>query len=251
MEPLIIGISLSVLVHFSLAFIIYAGAKNLSVRIFGIATFFSGLWVAWRGVFHFLPQEAARLATIMNDFSFATGVIIACLWVYFTLVFPENTPPKKWVVPFLFFINLLLLPIYLFKDLFLGNATWVGGINHWIWEQGPFLFVYDIFITPLWLAGFIILWLKARRYEGKQRKELRVMFTALAIALAPVQIASIILPRIFNNFSIEWTSSLTMIGWSMFLGYHILKHNQMNVKTVAAELLIIAATGLLFLNIFI
>ncbi|MCK5026904.1 MAG: hypothetical protein KAS07_00645 [Candidatus Pacebacteria bacterium] len=251
MEWLTISISLSVFVHFSLAMVIYLGGKTYSSKVFAMLTFIVGLWVIWRGIFHSIPPGNEIWATIANDLSFITGIAIASLWAYFCLVFPEEQKPPRWASASLIFANIVLIPVYFYKDLFLGYGEWIGGIGKWSWTQGPYLPCYDIVFIGLWLVGFIALLVKARRYTGEKRKSIILMFWAVFIGIIPVEITSLVLPRIYNYFELDWTSPLIMIMWSTFMGYTIIKYNQMNTKTVITEFLVLAAVGLLFLSIFI
>ena len=179
------------------------------------------------------------------------GFIIASVFVYFALVFPENKKPRNSVVLLLTALNILLLPVYFCKDLFLGEVVYVGGIEGWEWGQGPLLPIYDLFFVGLWVVGLTILFRKSKKYIGAEGHKLRFMFWTVFIGILPIEITSLLLPRIFDNFNFDWTSSISMIGWTSFIAYTIIKHNQMNVKTVFTELLIFMAIIILFLNIFI
>lgn len=251
MEPLSIGISLSVLLHFTLAMVIFLGSKTRSAKTISLMAFLTGVWIAYRGVYHAMPQGNEWIVTLMNDLSFSTGIVISSLFVYFVLVFPEEKKPPKKVIALLVLANIILIPVYYYKDLFLGHVEWIGGISKWKWQQGPYLLYYDFVWYTEWLVGFGILYWKSLKYEGEMHKQLRRMFWVMIVAVMPVEITSLYLPRFHDYFVLEWTSSLTMMIWTFFLGYVIVKHNQMNIRTVTTELMVIAAIGLLFLNIFI
>lgn len=244
-------IFLSAALHLSLAIVLFLGGKEPSSRSFSVVTGLSFLWVLFRGLFHNLQQEALTLATLLNYLSFSTGIAIASVWVYFCLVFPENKKVHPAVPFWLVFTNIALVPVYLFGDLFLGPARWIEGIGHMGWEQGMFLPVYDIVFIGLWTIGFWILYTKIRHSEGIRQKQLRLVFFATLTGIAPVEFTSLILPRFFNYFGLEWLSPIIMIFWILFMGYTVIRYNQMNIRLVYTEFLVLTAVTVLFLGIFL
>lgn len=250
-EPVSIIIFTLAAIIASLSFVVYLGSKERYSQVFSVFLFLCAMWISFRGVYHTLPEGYDHIATLFNDLSFSSGVIICSFFLYFTLLFPENKKPHPSVLPLLFLLNISLLPTYFVPELFLGPSYYVGGIQQYQWINGPLLFLYDIGFALPWVIGFAVLYKKSKQYEGDMRRQLRFMFWTIFLLIVPIEIGSLMLPRIFDWFGIEWFSSFTTVGWITLFSYTIIKHNQMNVKTVYTELLIIACAILLFFSIFI
>ena len=224
-EPVSILIFIVAAILFSVSLVIFLGSKEYSSRAFSLFSGLVALWITFRGIYHTIPPQYADMATLMIDLSFATGVVLASVFLYFCLVFPENKRPRNSVVFLLIAINILLLPVYFYKDLFLGESVYIGGIQQWKWEQGPLLPIYDLFFAGLWIAGLATLFYKFKKYTGVIKKRLGFMFWVMLIGITPVEITSLLLPRFFNYFQADWISSITLLVWVSLLSYTIIKHN--------------------------
>jgi len=245
----------------NLSLVITLGSKDYSTRTFAFSIFFVAVWVFIRGLFYSVDSTADPLymfyndfppyaiATILNKLSFFIGGIVASGFLIFALSFPDNKrrPGLTIFLILLFFAHSF---IYLYDDLFLGLAYHIGGIENWAWQQGPLLWLYDIYFFAPWLVGLYSIAHKASNTFGQTKVQLTYMFWTMYIGLAPVAIFSMILPR-FGTFQFEWISTPLMLVWPSIVAFSIMKHKQMNVRAVYAELLIFACILLLFISIFL
>ncbi len=76
------------------------------------------------------------------------------------------------------------------------------------------------------------------------------MILTINIGAIPPVVMCDILPR-FGYFDLDWLGPITGIVWVSIITYSILRYRQMNVKAVAAEVLAIAMSIILFINIFV
>lgn len=255
---LIFAVALSIL---NLSLVILLGSKDYSTRTFAFSIFFVALWVFVRGLFHSVDPTAEPLymfynnfppniiATLLNKLSFFIGGIVASGFLLFALSFPNNNRYPGLVVFLivLFFTHSLM---YLNDNLFLGLAYYIGGIEGWAWQQGNLLWMYDIYFFTPWLIGLYTMTQKASSATGQIKTRINYMFWTMYLGVAPITIFTMILPR-YNIFTYDWLSSPFMLIWPTIVAYSIMKHNQMNVRAVYAELLVFFGVLLLFISIFI
>lgn len=245
----------------NLSLVIWLGGRAFTPRVYALTIFFVALWSFTRGAFHsidplmenvvlfstsFTPTD---IATLLNKLSFILGGIIATSILVFSLAIPNDTFYKKITV---LLLTLFFAHLYMYTDggHFLGSAYYVGGLQGWVWEQGSLLFLYDVYFFTLWFSGLYVLARKAYHYSGIQKTRLRFIFWSTFIGLFPISLFTMIAPR-FNIFSYDWLSPVLMLIWPVVLSYSIMKHQQMNVRVVSAELLLFILFLLLFVSIFI
>ena len=85
--------------------------------------------------------------------------------------------------------------------------------------------------------------------ELVKRKNLFAMFLVFTIGFIPSTLGSVVLPNYFGIHQFHWMGGLTHVVWVSIVAYSIVKYNQMNVRYVITELLILATMELLFLSI--
>ncbi|MCK5027288.1 MAG: hypothetical protein KAS07_02635 [Candidatus Pacebacteria bacterium] len=101
-----------------------------------------------------------------------------------------------------------------------------------------------------WAAGMTMLYLKYKHSKEKERSQNFYMFLAMMIAIIPTSFLNIILPD-FGYYTFDWVGTLTSIPWVSVLAYSIIKHNQMSVRVVLTELLVLTAILIFFISIFV
>jgi hypothetical protein len=239
-----------------LAIVLYLGSKETSPRAFGVFTAIGSFWVATRGFLYAIPPENIALATNMNKLSFFVGTLVAASFVYFGLSYPSNTKPSQSKLLLMGLSVLILLPIYFFDDLFLGKAIYVGGsggLQRFAWEQGPYLPFYDLVFFGMWMWGITAIFINAHKedLDEEKRRLSMFMFWSTLVGLVPLSFASLILPRLFNYFALDWSSPFAVSIWVGLVSYSVVKFKDMKVRYELSELYILACSILLFINIFL
>ncbi len=249
----------------SLALAIVLGSKDYSARSFAFLITVVSLWIISTGFFYSSTNEI--LASFFMNTNYFLGTLISVSFFYFSLTFPENTVPSRGTRIFLSLLSVTMLPLYYLYDISLllnkinlsipvtnrfiiTNAFEVVGPQKWGWNLGEMDFVFYSIFFGFWMSGLAIIYFKSTFLKSDLKNNARYMFFAMVVAVSPPALMNIILPglHIFNPF---WFGILSTLGWTSLVSYSIIKFNQMNVRTVSAELLILAAIGLLFLSIFI
>ena len=235
----------------SLVLVIWLGSKNLSSRLFALLALLDAVWIASFTLLH-AETQSIEFATFLFRFQFYIGSVIAAVFYFFAMSFPEDRRPKPVALVSLILLELLYVPVYFLTDAVVLEAIPVGGIQRWGFEMGNFWFLFDIPFFILWSVGLYALFKKFRHTHDLRTKiSLKYMLIGLIVGLVPPSLFDIILPEHFSYFNLDWLGPNTGIGWVAILSYSIIRYRQMNVKAVAAELFILVMAVLLFLNIFI
>ncbi len=237
--------------NISLALIIYLGSKKLSSRYFALLALTYALWIINHGFMHGVGKSYELQHFFLNNSNYL-GIFPVTMAAIFSLTFPEEKKPSRVILVILSSYFLFMIPAYYFAGNFMINVTDpIAYEPYWNWEygRGGILFFVPYFL--LWLFAIYNMYMKAKRSAGKTRKNLYFIFWGFIVAGIVPSIVSVILPHLTGNQDFAWFSSAFSSAWVLVIGYSILKYNQMNIKTVFTELLVLAAVGLLFLSIFI
>ncbi|MCK5027287.1 MAG: hypothetical protein KAS07_02630 [Candidatus Pacebacteria bacterium] len=247
----------------SLAIVLFHGSKEISTRAFSSAVFFTMLWTIFLGFHIAFPQQDTAITgtqwylEFVADILHLWGVGVVFSIFYFCLTFLNEEKRYPTVFGALIAVAVVTAPLH-FLGVFINESTiWWGttqlGIgNVWEWNFGSFNLFYDIFFLGLPMVGNgFLLYRIWNIKELVKRKSLFAMFLVFTIGFIPSALGSVVLPNYFGIHQFHWMGGLTHVVWVSIAAYSIVKYNQMNVRYVITELLILAAMGLLFLSIFI
>ncbi len=233
----------------SLGLVVLLGNRSLASKTFAGLSFLVSLWLISHGFINSAADPQTASYFVKSTYFF--GGVLAADFLYFALVFPEGTKPRKGIVPLLILSQLLLLLIYALTDSIVHGAVFVGGYERWGWQYGNLSFLFDIFFFGYWGGGMLVLFKKYLNEPASIIKtRLRYMLIAMIIAVSPPSLTNIFLPRI-GYFSLSWFGAISVLGYIIIMSYSIVKYNQMEVKAVASEVLVIAMVVFLFVNIFL
>ncbi len=242
---------LTAIVTGSLVLVIWLGSKNLSSRLFALLALLDAVWIASFTLLH-AETQSIEFATFLFRFQFYIGSVIAAVFYFFAMSFPEDKKPRPVALISLILLELLYIPVYFLTDAIVIEAIPIGGIQRWGFEMGNFWFLFDVPFFILWSVGLYALFKKFRHATDLRAKvSLKYMLIGLIVGIVPPSLFDIILPEHFGYFNLDWLGPITGIGWVSILSYSIIRYRQMNVKAVTAELFILVMAVLMFLNIFI
>lgn len=249
-------------IELCLVVIIFLGGKERATRYFALVGLTTMIWTVMMGFHIAYPTSGIEGGTsyvldIIPRIMHALGLVVGLLFFSFGYSFPENKKVPMWIVLSLTVSISVIISLLFFTDFILGNHTnFLGEIallggNKWAWQLGPFIYVYDLLFSAMFMGGISFLIFKqARLKDEENRLQVKRMILPLVVSVSAPGIADIILP-LFGNFEYNWIAGVAQVFWVMVIGYAVIRHNQMNVKYVFTELLILMAVGLLFLSIFI
>ncbi|MCK5026898.1 MAG: PAS domain S-box protein [Candidatus Pacebacteria bacterium] len=236
-----------IIIELSLAVIVFFENKHFSARMFSALIFLHTLWVIVEAIFHGTPNQ--DIANFIILFTHYLGGILSAAFFYFSLTYPENKRPSSKIFVGIVLTQLILLFLY-GKGFIIGEAFPVDGIQRWAWQWGPLWFMFQISFFGFWIAGLTILFQKFRKASGEIKKNLRFLILSMIISILPVSIVTIILPSI-GIFDYSYIGSITSLGWISILAYTITQHYKTNVRAVLAEVFVMAASIILFVNVFV
>ena len=246
------------LVVLNFALILFLGTKKGSAaRAFALASTLIALEVFLVSIQFGVPPQGIALYSKVASLTYLFGFFIALAFLYFCMVFPHNTKVPDRTKWFLFVFAALVYPLFLFTDLIAGPYTFLQpdiltflGAYQWVWGIGPYMPIYNVVFNGFFIAGIVLL---LKKYFAEtnsiMRKRLKYMVITLIVGFAPSGIFSIFLPTI-GNFEYNWFGIVAHVGWVSVVSYSIMKYQQMNVRVLFTEVLIVGASFLLFLNIF-
>lgn len=235
----------------SLTLVVFLGSKKPESRSFALTTFLVTWWIVSHALFHGSQNET--VAYVFVRLNFFLGTVIAMTFFYFATTF-YNQKHASWQLAIPLVLTGMIFTVLFFgpetSHMILSGVESYAGPQGWSWLKGPMWYFFDIFFIGFWMAGMTMLSLRYFKSEGEERTRNLFMVVSMFVAVAPPLFMNILLPD-FGYYALDWVGTLTSLGWVSVLGYSIIKHNQMNVKVVSAEILIITAALLLFFSIFI
>lgn len=237
-------------VELSLTLVIFLGTKTYSSRIFVLLAVTHAIWGITLGIMHEMITDVT-MAEIFFSITFYEGLLISILFFYFSLVYPDDNKPPYWILAVLFIFFVSQYPVYFTEGLIFTNTKLDPNHFGWMWSYGSIQMTFLIPFSLFWTIGLTHLFIKSRKHPVlKMRKHLLFMFWAMLIGIIPATLFSLTLPM-FHIHQYNVLSPATGIFWVSILAYSIMKHNQMNVRVVFTEILVLAAILLLFINIFL
>jgi len=231
----------SLMIHASLLWVLYRyGRKTPSGRAYSIAILAIVGWIFPMALYrsHLFGETLlwARLLYIMSSFT-STSFLL------FTFVFPDNKKPPAWLQIFLFIENIFIVWLCLHPSLMIKGIEFSTlGEDKILW--GPLYFVFSNHISLLFLAGFVILFLKWRKATGIDRQQILSILIGYFLGANLAMVTNLILPW-FGYFELNWLGQFFSTLVAVFTTYAIFKHQLLNVKLIATE------GFLIILNLFI
>ena len=239
-----------------LGIIILLGSKTTVSRTFVFALTTALVWSCVMIILVAIPEKETSLGNFVNKLSYITGLFVALSFLYFCLVFTTNKKLTWWVpfsITMLGFCSTLML---LYTDILFGDGKWKGyaqsmGVHIWGADPGRIPFLYDILFVAIFTTGIVFIYKKMKSSKDpKEKTQLKFMFWTITVGFVPPSIVSIILPSL-GTFQYDWIGPTSSLLWIFIVAYSIIKAEQMNVRMVLIEVLVLAGLLLLFVNIFL
>lgn len=236
-----------VVIEFSLATIVFLGSKRYSAKIFSALILLHALWTTIEAFFHGSADQG--LANFLVLYTHYVGGIIASAFFYFSLTYPENKQPSNKIHLGIVLFQLAALFAY-GQGLVIGEAYPIGQPQQWGWYWGPLAPLFHVTFFGFWGAGLIVFFRKLLRSSGEDKANLTFMLVAMSVSVLPISVITILLPSL-GIFTYGWLGAITSVAWVAVLAYSIIKRHGMNVRAVLAEIFVLAAGIILFVNIFV
>lgn len=247
-STLIMLISLTSLLIIALDYVIIVGGNSKSSRLFVKLSFIASIWSISQALL--ISTQSDKVANFLIRFQYILGIFIASGFVIFSQVYPFDSKTNKRTITYLAIVSTLISLLYIFTDLLMIGVIKIGGLGTWSWQFGPLHPLFDIVFVVLWIYALNNIRLKYKTAKGLDKLNSAFMFWGLTLGIIPPALANIILPT-FGIYNLNWTGPIFSSIWIFVIGFSIMRFQQMNVRLVIIEIIAIAMSALLFINIFI
>ena len=115
---------------------------------------------------------------------------------------------------------------------------------------GTYYLVYNVYFILYFLAIFLVLYKKIKESTGLLKTQLKVILPGIFIPSIIGNTTNLILPT-FGIFDFNWLGQATSMIMTGFIVYAITKHQLMNIKVIAVEMLSIIISVFLLIDAFL
>jgi hypothetical protein len=257
---------------YNLVLMIWLGSREHSARSFAVGIGFIATWVLCAAfAYSFVGLKTTETFFAVKNFEIAAlfvrgcyffGTLIGITMFYFALTYPNNYKPEPYVRGIFVFTGFLVAFLYFAKDIafFFGSNViteqtiitdvYINSNGYLGWHFGKGIVFFYLFFFSFWSAALATVWQKYKnQVDTVLRKQTLFMFWAIASGIIPGSMFNSVLPGA-GIFGFFWAGLMATFGWVGIIAYSILKQNQMNVKMVTAELLIVGMILLMFIGFF-
>ena len=141
-----------------------------------------------------------------------------------------------------------------YTDYVAGNPIVLKNLTSqilWGWTYGSYSWAFYVIILAYYIAGVkILLGYYRVTADLSIRHNILLNIAGLIIGVASPLICNTILPQ-YGNYDWVWLGPTAGIIWVSLIAYSIIRYNQMSVRIVVTEVLVIAMSVAAFINIFI
>lgn len=247
----------------NLGLIVLLGNKKMYAKAFASGCFFAALWSFAGALYLGATISYSPIATFFFEniqrFTYYTGLLVILSFFYFSYRFPHTKDRSSKVFWTLITFAILVFPIFAFTDLIIaGYGGWTNPSGEFtrpaiIALHGPLRHLYTLVFTGFIISAIAIIHHKVlTEKNASTKKHLRFMFWSLIVGFIPATIFNVILPGInITSYTNTFLGIISSNIWAIFVAYTIIKYNQMDVRFVTTELLVILVIFLLFIAIFV
>ena len=234
---LVLNIGLSLLV-------ILSNPKKTINQLFLLFIFSVCIWI----ISNYYANFNNIYSLMWAKYTFLGATLVGFTLVCFAFYFPRLEKKIEWwkevvIVGSTFFVVCALF----FSDKIIAGVNAIpGGMGV---EQGGWYILWSVYFIPLVLYGIFILFSKYRLYYGKEKEQLKFVFTGLVFSFLFAITTNLIFPLVFKNDSISYIGPYATIIFIGFTAFAIVKHEFLNIKVVATETLVVAINIALLFNL--
>ncbi len=240
---------LNALTTFALGcFVFYRDIKDRVNFLFFLFSLSLSGWVLT--LYFYFNDKFISHITLVGRLNFAFIILMSLFLFLFVYYFPVKTLLfSKWTLRLMFFESLVLALIsWLTPFVSQMEIGTLGGVRSTVFGS-----LYAIFAAHFifYTIGSCVLLVKKFFTVDKSYKSQLIYFTfGLFMALLFGTTTNIVIPFIFNNFSVQNLGSLSSLVLVFFTTYSIIKHKLLNLKIFAAQAFVVLFTLAFLVPIF-
>ncbi len=234
----------------SFTLFLFLGSKRPSTRAYALVAASLAVWSFAMGLYYMLEGHATLL--FLNKLNHFAGALVGPIFLYFTLLFPEEKKPAPNILRSLIIAEIGLALIYFFTDLVIKDTFIVRGAHlNEGWQFGDWGALFHLNLLLPFFGGFYILWQKMKLYKNSpQGDQLRYIFWATVIGSLPSMWVNVFLPLV-GSFNLSWLGPVLTVSWVILISYAITRYQLLSVKIVTSIVALLILIVILFVNIFI
>lgn len=245
-----VSLILSALLDFTLGAVVLFAAKKGKSRsnlFFGLFAFSLGVWTVTIMGYRAATQPDVLLLWMKS--AYISALFIGVFFFYFCRIFPLETRISRidYVIHFsLIALFSLLIGLSDFLVQELRQEAWGTAVN-----VSPFGWsVYALYFLSYFLTAHLYLFTKYLQTQGLSKKQLQYSLTGIFFAHIFGMFFNLLLPSpFFNEWRYIWVGpALVALIVAPTITYAIVKYQLLDIKVVAAQILVIATTLLSFVD---
>ncbi len=216
-----------------------AGGKAYTIAILAIAGWIMPMALYRSNLF----GEALLWARLL----YAMASLTSTSFLFFTLIFPDNKRVPIWLQIFFIFENFLIILLCFHPTLMISGLQFVPGHETRIlW--GSLYFIYANHISLLFLAGFIVLYLKRRKADALVKSQINYILGGYFVAANLAMTTNLILPWL-GYFELNWLGQFFSTLIAVLTTYANLKRQLLYIRLIATEGFILILNFLLVVQL--
>jgi len=180
---------------------------------------------------------------------YISASLIATYFLYFAIVFPKRVVKKWSIVRHV----LMHIPAIILAYLVLYSPGFISDFRLQSWGKeiklGSVYYLYILHFIGYMGTAFLILTKKLFIATGIERTQIKVVLAGTFIATIFGAIFNLFLP--LSNYKLVWLGPYFTLIMVVAIAYAIIKHQLMNVKVIATELLTFAVWIAILVEVFL
>ncbi|MFA7245368.1 MAG: HAMP domain-containing sensor histidine kinase [Candidatus Magasanikbacteria bacterium] len=187
----------------------------------------------------------------IGKFNFVFTELLIFFVFLFVYYFPKIQFKIKKTFFILFFLELIfLICLTLFSNHIVINEVFSIENSGRSTVFGDYYFLFFLHFLFFSILSLVILILKILKYNNEKRMQLVYFSTGLLLSLFTGSLTNIILPFIYDNFSIQRLGSVSSFFLVLFTFFAIVKHKLFELKVFATQIFVVFLTMSFIFPIF-
>lgn len=215
-----------------LGFLVLFITKDENYKTFSLLILLTSIWSAINTVLHL--SISIESITFLTKLTYYIGTALSSLFY----IFCRNLCKKnnKTINNLIYILLVLLLPVYIYSDLIVGNYH--VNNNNYSWDHGN---LWYFFVVSFCFPAFIGIRMIITKYFDSKIENRNVYKNFIVISVLsflPSTILSIILPKL-GYYSLDWLSVIIIPFWLSLVAYNMLMNDIIVDKQIAKVKIII------------
>ncbi len=222
-------------------FVLKSNFKNPLNKSFSLCAFLLGLWV----LLNYLFQKSNSITILRSIYALAPFIILsAVLWITY-LKYKKLDKKIIHTNIILVFINLFFAYLMFTNNNMISSVT-----NYYKYSTGYLFNIYTYYIVMLFLGFLIYLIVEYRKSDTYYRKQLKLITIGMFFVVIISAVVGFVLPAIgITRFNV--LDSPSSIIFVLCGAYSIMRHELLDIKSAAAEIIAYALAILMFVVLFV